>query len=176
MCLHFCSADRGMCWKIWTFLLQEVSLQPWRDDCGYGSDSTESTWQCRRCAFDPCIRKIPWRREWLSTPVFLPGEFHGQRSLVGYSPWGHKESDMTDQLTLWLFTHIKGMILCKWGFVNFNSWSSFILNFVHTWTSCPKNPIPIVLGTNKILALISLVHLFHALLIFLQAFFSYSVP
>ena len=37
----------------------------------------------------------PWRREWLPTPVFLPGESHGQRSLVGYSPWGHKESDMT---------------------------------------------------------------------------------
>ena len=37
----------------------------------------------------------PWRREWQPTPVFLPREFHGQRSLVGYSPWGHKESDMT---------------------------------------------------------------------------------
>ena len=36
-----------------------------------------------------------WRREWQPTPVFLPGEFHGQRSLVGYSPWGHEESDMT---------------------------------------------------------------------------------
>ena len=35
------------------------------------------------------------------TPVFLPGEFHGQRSLVGYRPWGHKESDMTERLTLW---------------------------------------------------------------------------
>ena len=40
------------------------------------------------------VGKIPWRREWLPTPVFLPGEFHGQRSLVGYSPWGHKETDM----------------------------------------------------------------------------------
>ena len=39
--------------------------------------------------------KIPWRREWLPTPVFLPGEFHGQRSLVGYSPLGRKESDAT---------------------------------------------------------------------------------
>ena len=42
------------------------------------------------------IKKIPWRREWLPTPVFLPGESHGQRSLVGYSPWGHKESDTTE--------------------------------------------------------------------------------
>ena len=40
----------------------------------------------------------PLRREWLPTPVFLPGECHGQRSLMGYSPWGHKESDMTEQL------------------------------------------------------------------------------
>ena len=44
-------------------------------------------------------QKIPWRREWLPTSVFLPGEFHGQRSLAGYSPWGHKESDMTKRLT-----------------------------------------------------------------------------
>ena len=40
-----------------------------------------------------------WRREWQTTPVFLPGKFHGQRSLAGYSPWGSKESDMTEQLT-----------------------------------------------------------------------------
>ena len=42
------------------------------------------------------VRKIPWRRECLPTPVFLPGEFHGQRTLAGYSPWGHKESDTTE--------------------------------------------------------------------------------
>ena len=51
--------------------------------------------QCRRPGFDPWVRKISWRREWLLTPVFLLGEFHGQRSLVGYSPWGCKELDMT---------------------------------------------------------------------------------
>ena len=42
------------------------------------------------------VKKIPWRREWLPTPVFLPGKSHGQRSLVGYSAWGHKESNMTE--------------------------------------------------------------------------------
>ena len=42
----------------------------------------------------------PWGREWLYTPVFLPGEFHGQRSLVGYSPCGQKELDMTEQFSL----------------------------------------------------------------------------
>ena len=50
--------------------------------------------------FDPWVRKIPWRREWLPTSVFLPGESHGQRSLVGYSPWGLKASDAIEQLTL----------------------------------------------------------------------------
>ena len=43
--------------------------------------------------------KIPWRRKWQRTPIFLPGKFHGQRSLVGYSPWGHKESDATEYTT-----------------------------------------------------------------------------
>ena len=57
--------------------------------------------QCRRPKFDPWIGKIPWRRRWKSTPVFLPEKSHGQRSLAGYSPWGHKESDTTEWLTLW---------------------------------------------------------------------------
>ena len=56
--------------------------------------------QCRRPGFDPWVRKIPWRRERLLTPAFLPGESHGQRSLAGYNPWCHKESDMTELLTL----------------------------------------------------------------------------
>ena len=52
-----------------------------------------------RPGLNPSFRKIPWRREyWLPTPVFLPGEFHEQRSLVGYSPWGCKELDMTERL------------------------------------------------------------------------------
>ena len=55
--------------------------------------------------FDPCVGKIPLRREWQLTSV-LPGESHGQRSLTGYSPWRHKESDMTERLTLSLFTFI----------------------------------------------------------------------
>ena len=50
--------------------------------------------------FDPYVRKIPCRREWQPTPLFLSGESRGQRSLVGYSPWGHKESDRTERVTL----------------------------------------------------------------------------
>ena len=49
--------------------------------------------------FSPWTGKFPWRRKWQPTPVFLPGEFHGHRSLAGYSPWGHKELDTTRQLT-----------------------------------------------------------------------------
>ena len=51
---------------------------------------------------DPWVGKIPWRRKWQSTPVVLPGKFHGQRSLAGYSPWACKESGMTEQLSLTL--------------------------------------------------------------------------
>ena len=46
--------------------------------------------------FDPWAGKVPWRRAWQSTPVFLPGESLGQRSLEGYSPQGHKQSDVTE--------------------------------------------------------------------------------
>ena len=48
--------------------------------------------------FDSWVGKIPWRREWQPTPLFLPGEFHEQKSLAGYSQWCHKESDTTEQL------------------------------------------------------------------------------
>ena len=51
--------------------------------------------QCRRPRFYPQVRKIPWRRKWQPTAVFLPEKSYGQRSPVGYSPWGHKESDTT---------------------------------------------------------------------------------
>ena len=70
-------------------------------DCGPGfpdgSSGKEHT--CRkhkRCGFDPWVRKIPWRRSRQPTPVFVPGESHGQRSLAGSSPWGRKESDKTE--------------------------------------------------------------------------------
>ena len=55
----------------------------------------ESTCQCKRPRLDPWVRKIPWRREWLPTPVFVPGNSHRQRSLAGYSPWGCQVWDTT---------------------------------------------------------------------------------
>ena len=57
--------------------------------------SLSTVWETQ---VDPWIRKISWRRKWQPTPVFLPGKPHGWRSLVGYSPWGHKESVSTEQL------------------------------------------------------------------------------
>ena len=67
----------------------------------------ESACQCRRpkrCGFDPWVGKIPWRRKWQPTPVFFPGKFHGQRSLVGYSPWGGRESDTNEHTDLYMAT------------------------------------------------------------------------
>ena len=52
--------------------------------------------RCKRLRFDPWVEKIPWRGTWQPTPVFLPGESQGQRILTGYSPWCHKELDMTE--------------------------------------------------------------------------------
>ena len=53
----------------------------------------------KRCMSDPWVRKIPWGRAWQPSPVFLPGGPHGRRSLVGDRPWGHKESDTTEELS-----------------------------------------------------------------------------
>ena len=61
--------------------------------------------EAREHGFNPWVCKIPWRRKQQSTPVFLPGKFHGQRNLVGCSPWGHKEQDMTGQLNTHTHTH-----------------------------------------------------------------------
>ena len=63
--------------------------------------------QCGRPGFDPWDGKIPWRRKWQTTAELLPGKPHGQRSLVGYSPWGLKELDTTEQL------HFTYLYICK---------------------------------------------------------------
>ena len=70
-----------------------------RDGWGRGKSASgeEPAWQCRRqmrCRFDPWVGKIPQRKAWQPTPVFLPGKFHGPRSLVGCSPRGYRESEL----------------------------------------------------------------------------------
>ena len=73
----------------WNF--STIGLPRW---CS-GKESTCQCRRCKRCGFDPWIKKTAWSRKWQSTPVFLPGKSHGQRSLAGYSPWDHKELDVT---------------------------------------------------------------------------------
>ena len=95
-----------------------------------GSDGKSVCLQCRRPRFDPWVGKIPWRRKWHPTPVLLPGKSHGRRSLVGYSPWGRKESDTTERLhfhpyfylLIFIFDCAGPLLLCglfsscgKWG-------------------------------------------------------------
>ena len=76
--------------------------------CPGGLDSKEIACNTGDPGLIPGGVKIPWRRKWQPTPVFLPGESHGQRSLVGYSPWGCKELDRTESLPL--------IYILTWGF------------------------------------------------------------
>ena len=66
---------------------------------------------CRRPRFDSWVRKIHWRKDRLPTPVSLPGESHEQRNLVGYSPWGRKESETTEQLSTCTCLKLKSRLL-----------------------------------------------------------------
>ena len=73
---------------------------------------TVKNWPAMRETCTGClVRKIPWGREWSPTPVFLPAESHGQRSLAGNSPWGHTESDTTAWLT---HIHTSPALLCPY--------------------------------------------------------------
>ena len=106
-----CSASHSL-WK--HFRKLHVSTQPFSHWVNKHGDTSQValivkkkiTRQCRRpqrrerCGFYPWVGKSPWRRAWQPTPVFLPGESHGQRSLVGYRPWSHKELDMLKGLSM----------------------------------------------------------------------------
>ena len=82
-------------WSWYNFSRDTVPLLAW------WLSGKEPAWQCRtrrRRGFDPWVGKISYRMKWQPTPVFLPGESHRQRSLVGFHPWGCRESDMTEGL------------------------------------------------------------------------------
>ena len=81
-----------------------------------GTRGKEPVCQCRRhkrYGFNPWVRKTPWRRKWQLTPVFLPGKSHGQKSLVGYSPWGcrvrHDLATKSYWIMRWCFLQIQGV-------------------------------------------------------------------
>ena len=92
-----------------------------------------------RPGFNPWIGKIPWKRKWQPTPVFLPGKSHGWRSLAGYSAWGPKESDMTEWLTLSvlclaiqalsIYSHIRNELVTT-------TW--VLSEFKESWEFCAK--------------------------------------
>ena len=92
--------DTKPSWK--EHVLQKITQAIHESGFPSGSLVKASACQCRRCSrhrFHPQVGKIPWRKTWQPIPVFLRGESHGQRSLVGYSLWGCKESDKTEQLS-----------------------------------------------------------------------------
>ena len=74
------------------------SLKGVPGDFPSGSDGKASACNAEHKWFDTWVRKIPWRRKWQPTTIFLPGKFHGWRSLVSHSPWDHKELDTTERL------------------------------------------------------------------------------
>ena len=82
---------------IWHLAKKQRSFILSREQIGIsGEEPTCQCRRCKRCRFNPWVQKMLWRRAWQATPVFSPGKSHGQRSLVGYSPLGCKESDMTE--------------------------------------------------------------------------------
>jgi len=80
--------------KIWFNIQQSVSIS-----FPGGSDGKESASNAGDLVLIPNVAKIPWSIKWQPTLVFLAGEFHGERRLVGYNPWSCKELDTTEQLT-----------------------------------------------------------------------------
>ena len=119
ICSHSHS-DKILFHKTFGFLLQIVNIY----EISWWLRDKESTCQWRRHGFDPWIGKIPWRKKWQPTLVFFPGDVHGQRSLVGYSSWGHKESDKTERLT-----HMKQcqgtVVLKSHGYSRWLKWMIF---------------------------------------------------
>ena len=87
ICKSHCRGNRMTALEVTKYLLPR-----WLS----GKKSACQCRRCKRCKFDPWVGKIPWRRKWPLAPVFLPGESHAQRSLVGYSPRGCTESDATE--------------------------------------------------------------------------------
>ena len=111
--------------------------------------------QCRRPMFDPWVGKIPWSRAWQPTPVSLPGESHGQRSLVGYSPWGHKRVGPDWATNIFIFTtstiHLISMRIrslswpnCSWALLSSFSiihvlQSPVLARILSCWWFSPKS-------------------------------------
>ena len=106
-----------------------------RSRCEWWLSGKETTCNAGDTSFIPWVGKIPWRRAWQSTPVFLPGESHGQRSLAGYSPWGCKELDRNEQLT-YTPNIITSRIWSKKG--STSTIITFLTNGLLEWPQCAR--------------------------------------
>ena len=102
-------------------------------------------------AFEPCFRKISWRKKRQVAPVFLPGEVYGQRSLASYSPWDHKETDtILYQLFPNCWVHLLNLLINSW-------YSTFWMNQFFEWISstvlvpCPFLCVPPISFTTSFL-------------------------
>ena len=99
-----------------------------------GSEVKASAWNAGDPGSIPGSEKIPWRRQWQLTPVLLPGEPHGGRSLVGYSPWGRKESETNEQLHftfLWDWNE-NGPFLVLWTLMRFPNLLAYWVQHFHS--------------------------------------------
>ena len=118
-----CQATGHGVTKSWTRLRDIHSLR-WFQGLPWWFSDKEPAYRWRRLEFDPWVRKIPWRRKWQPTLLFLPRESHGKRSLVDYGPWGHKELDTTE-VTEHPHTHLKinklNQISCNDKIMHLNS-------------------------------------------------------
>ena len=103
---------------------------------------------CRRPGFNPWVRKIPWGREWLPAPVFLPGDFHGQRSLEGYSPCGHKRVGQDWATITFIFPMV--MVNCPSRCISL-SLSFFCCGACGILVPWPSNkPVPLALESQSL--------------------------
>ena len=131
-------------WPLFRSLLYSCHLEM---SVGFpgGASGKEPSSQCRRCkryGFDPWVRKMAWSRKWQPLPVFSPGESHGQKSLEGYNPWGHKESDKTEWLTLWSSTRER---LNKYSLVQWMLPYSISLPLTPCWVPDVYSPCWLIL-------------------------------
>ena len=114
----------SICVFRYIFLNDYLHRNIWNEGLPRWLSCKEFACQCRRCGFDRWVRKSSWRMKWQPTPVFLPGESHGQRSLVGYSPWGSRVRHDWASKQHKLEWHI----LSQW----FSNWASIRI----TWKAC----------------------------------------
>ena len=126
-----------------TFFVERVLIrQLTTQGFPHGASGKEPACQCRRhkrCGFNPRVRKIPWRRTWQSTPIFLPGESHRQRSLTGYSPSGCKESDTANNYHYTILQQLKYV----WSRLRTTIWVQD-KSSVMSWQFVKRDQVPLV--------------------------------